>query len=146
MKGRNEILSPAEWGARKQELWDCIHYFIGNEKKKQSINEINRDINKKEELQRIRTLTLNHLKNSTNLIDINRISGQEKTVSHFTRKYIIAIWLMNKNPPAVRSFINEVSNLDYKIINQIAVHLDVKLPKAEVGQRIDAKLLEAILD
>lgn len=115
-------------------------------KKKRFTNEIDRDINKKEELQKIGTLTLNYLKNSTDLMDINRISGQERTVPHFVRKYIVAIWLMNNYPPAVRSFINEVSNLDYKIINQIASHLNVILPKAIPGKRIDPNLLRKISD
>ena len=144
-EGIKNMLSPAEWGDRKRELWSSIHYFI-LKNKKILISEITECIDKKGVFHKIEILIFKYLKNQTNLLDINCIGGQERSILDFTRQYILAIWLMFEYPPAVRSFINEVSGLDYKIINQIAVHLDVKLPKAKTGKRINPDLLRKISD
>ncbi|HEC38176.1 hypothetical protein LCGC14_0659390 [marine sediment metagenome] len=144
-EGIKNMLSPAEWGDRKRELWSSIHYFI-LKNKKILISEITECIDKKGVFHKIEILIFKYLKNQTNLLDINCIGGQGRSIFDFTRQYILAIWLMLEYPPAVRSFINEASNLDYKIINQIAVHLDVKLPKAKTGNRINPDLLRKISD
>lgn len=141
---RKEILSPLEWGARKRKLWDTIHYFISMNKEVLN-NEANKYIDEIEELHKIEKLISNYLKKNTNLLIFNRIGGQTKTISDFTKQYIIAIWLMSQEIPVERNIIKEMSELDYKIINQIADHLKVILPKAKTGKRIDAYLLQRIL-
>ena len=139
------ILSPAEWGARKRKLWDTIHRFIVKNKKVLN-NNINGCVDEKEKLQKIETPIFNYLEKITDLLVINCISGQERTVSDFTQQFIVAIWLMNKEIPAKRNIIKNMSELDYKIINQIAEHLGVNLTKAKTGKRIDPDLLRKISD
>lgn len=142
--GIQNVLSPAEWGARKRELWDTIHHFISNNKKALN-NEINRCADETEKFHKIETLISNYLKNNTNLLVINCIGGQEKTISDFAKQYIVAIWLMSQEILVERNFIKKMSELDYKIIDQIADRLKVILPKAKTGKRIDPYLLRRIL-